>query len=85
MLWVCREEAVADTLDTTLAPPEDITEVTEVTNTGENIKLLQITPTSIQVQFPDITGGNLMYIETERLAGRRDPPWENAILVEGGL
>ena len=38
-----------------------------------------------EVQFPDITGGNLMYIETERLTGRRDPPWENAILVEGGL
>ena len=47
-----------------------------------NIKLLQITSNSIQVQFPDITGGNLMYIET-RLFGRKDPPWENAILVEG--
>jgi len=47
-----------------------------------NIKLLQITSTSIQVQFPDITGGNLMYVES-RLFGRKDPPWENAILVEG--
>ena len=48
----------------------------------ENLKLLQITATSIQVQFPDITGGNLMYVESELLS-RKDPPWENAILVEG--
>ena len=48
----------------------------------DNIKLLQITSTSIQVQFPDITGGNLMYVETT-LLGRKEPPWENAILVEG--
>ena len=81
VLWVCREQ----TLETTGAP--DIIEVTDIsTEAGEreNIKLLQITPTSIQVQFPDITGGNLMYIEAEKLAaGRKDPPWENAILVEG--
>ena len=83
VLWVCREE----TLETTGAPVRDIIEVTDIsTEAGEreNIKLLQITPTSIQVQFPDITGGNLMYIEAEKLAaGRKDPPWENAILVEG--
>ena len=48
----------------------------------ENIKLLQITAASIQVQFPDITGGNLMYVES-KLLGRKEPPWENAILVEG--
>ena len=83
MLWVCREE----TVETTGSPVRDIIEVTDIsTEAGdrENIKLLQITPTSIQVQFPDITGGNLMYIEWEKLkAGRKDPPWENAILVEG--
>ena len=79
VLWVCREEEEAEV--------RDIIEVTDIsTESGEreNIKLLQITPTSIQVQFPDITGGNLMYIEAEKLAtGRKDPPWENAILVEG--
>ena len=57
----------------------------------DNIRLLQITATSIQVscdwsavhtghcanlglvqvQFPDITGGNLMYIETKRLENKR--------------
>ena len=83
VLWVCREEAV----ETTDSPVRDIIEVTDITTEAgdrENIKLLQITPTSIQVQFPDITGGNLMYIEWEKLkAGRKDPPWENAILVEG--
>ena len=54
---------------TTGAP--DIIEVTDISPEAgerENIKLLQITPTSIQVQFPDITGGNLMYIEAEKLA-----------------
>ena len=49
---------------------------------GSNINLLQITPTSIQVQLPDNNGGNLAYIET-RLFGRKDPGWENAILVKG--
>ena len=34
------------------------------------------------MQLPDITGGNLMYIE-RRLAGRKEPPWQNALLVEG--
>ena len=81
VLWVCREE------ETTVTPVRDIIEVRDIsTESGEreNIKLLQITPTSIQVQFPDITGGNLMYIEAEKLkTGRKDPPWENAILVEG--
>ena len=57
-----------------------------------NIEILQVTSTSVQVQFPGITGGNLMYIE-ERLfrnggdgggaAEASDVPWENAIILEG--
>ena len=61
---------------------EDTSGSCTLVTTQSNINLLQITSSSIQVQFPDITGGNLMYIET-RLFGRKDPPWENAILVEG--
>ena len=33
---------------------------------GSNLEFLQITPNTVQVQFPGITGGNLMYVE-ERL------------------
>ena len=79
VLWVCKE-----TLETPGTEVRDIIEVSTEIGERENIKLLQITPPSIQVQFPDITGGNLMYIEAEKLeTGRKDPPWENAILVEG--
>lgn len=60
-----------------MTPDRDIIKARDIsTNSGEreNIKLLQITLTSIQVQFPDITGGNLMYIEAEKVtAGRKDP------------
>jgi len=50
--------------------------------------ILQITPTTIQVQFPGTTGGNLMYLE-ERLfkgdghdsSGHTTTPWENAIIL----
>ena len=35
-----------------------------------------------QVQFPDISGGNLMYVMSE-LVDRKDIPWENAIILEG--
>ena len=73
-LCQCREGFSGD--------PNDLTGGCSEQETGNNIKLLQITSTTIQVQFPDITGGNLMYIQS-RLLGRKDPPWENAILVEG--
>lgn len=46
----------------------------------ENIQFLQITPTTIQVQFPDITGGNLKYVEDRNSASKN---WENAIILEG--
>lgn len=73
---VCTDGFTGDPndLDSGCQPPQE--------DAKSNIKLLQITSTSIQVQFPDITGGNLMYVES-RLFGRKDPPWENAILVEG--
>lgn len=61
----------------------EIVEVTEPPFEDTNIKLLQITPNSIQVQLPDNNGGNLAYIESKHLVGRRDPAWENAILVKG--
>ena len=35
-----------------------------------------------KVQFPDISGGNLMYVMSE-LVDRKDIPWENAIILEG--
>ena len=66
----------------TRGDPNDLEDGCQEDGGEENIQLLQITATSIQVQFPDITGGNLMYVETA-LAGRKEPPWENAILVEG--
>jgi hypothetical protein len=61
---------------------EGCTPITTEAGDINNISLLQITSTSIQVQFPDISGGNLMYVET-RVVGRSDPPWENAIILEG--
>ena len=73
-LCQCREGFSGD--------PNDLSRGCAEQETGDNIKLLQITSKTIQVQFPDITGGNLMYIQS-RLLGRKDPPWENAILVEG--
>lgn len=55
-----------------------------VNNAQDNLHFLQITPTSIQVQFPGITGGNLMYVEDRLYFGTRgDIPWENAIILEG--
>ena len=52
------------------------------TGTNPNIQFLQITPTTIQLQFPGITGGNLMYVE-DRLFNLREVPWENTIILEG--
>ena len=51
---------------------------------AENVSFLQISPTTIQVQFPGITGGNLMHIE-ERLFRKSSATsnWENAIILEG--
>ena len=53
--------------------------------TGEaNIEFLQITPTTVQVQFPGITGGNLMYVEARLYRPPpRESPWQNAIILEG--
>lgn len=58
------------------------------TSEGGNLEFLQITPTSIQVQFPGITGGNLMYVEERLFRGGKsslhsETPWENAIILEG--
>ena len=54
-------------------PIPDLTLTTQATTTtttttsgsddDTNIEFLQIGPNSIQVQFPGITGGNLMYVE----------------------
>ncbi len=52
----------------------------------DNLQFLQITPTTVQVQFPDITGGNLMYIEDtlfQKSLNKDNIPWENAIILEG--
>ena len=49
----------------------------------ENIEFLQITPTSIQIQFPGITGGNLMYVEDRQFPAGKEIPWQNAIILEG--
>ena len=57
-------------------------ENTGSTGTNPNIQFLQITPTTIQLQFPGITGGNLMYVE-DRLFNLREVPWENTIILEG--
>ena len=48
----------------------------------KNIRFLQITSTTVQLQFPGITGGNLMYVE-DRLFNLREVPWENTIILEG--
>ena len=56
-----------------------------------NLEILQITPTSVQVQLPAITGGNLMYIEEilykQRSRDGKDDttnvPWDNSIIHEG--
>ena len=61
----------------------------EAGSEADNIEFLQITPTTVQVQFPGITGGNLMYVEDQafqlKLNGgtSREVPWENAIILEG--
>ena len=57
-------------------------ENTGSTGTNPNIQFLQITPTTVQLQFPGITGGNLMYVE-DRLFNLREVPWENTIILEG--
>ena len=52
---------------------------------SDNLEILQVTSSSVQVQFPAITGGNLMYIEEKLYAkdSNDDLPWENAIILEG--
>ena len=52
------------------------------TRNNPNIRFLQITPNSVQLQFPGITGGNLMYVE-DRLFNLKEVPWENTIILEG--
>ena len=49
---------------------------------NRNIRFLQITSTTMQLQFPGITGGNLMYVE-DKLFNLRDVPWENTIILKG--
>eukprot|EP00096_Caligus_rogercresseyi_P011409 TRINITY_DN4478_c0_g1_i1.p1 TRINITY_DN4478_c0_g1~~TRINITY_DN4478_c0_g1_i1.p1 ORF type:complete len:1447 (-),score=380.43 TRINITY_DN4478_c0_g1_i1:293-4633(-) len=58
-----------------------------------NMELLQITSNTIQVQFPGISGGNLMYVQDSLYKGesrskshsgpRETTPWKNAIILEG--
>ena len=54
---------------------------------SSNLQFLQITPTTVQVQFPDITGGNLKYVQERIFVNAqgqgKDVPWENAIILEG--
>ena len=58
-----------------------------------NLEFLQITDTTVQVQFPGITGGNLMYVEEKLFRKKMEQhvggdqqhvvPWENSIILEG--
>ena len=59
--------------------------VAENDDATSNLQFLQITPTTIQVQFPGITGGNLMYVQEKVFTNPKgkDVPWENAIILEG--
>ncbi len=70
--------------DEIFIPPPSALETKPIVDNDKNIEFLQITPTSIQVQFPGITGGNLMYVEDRIFKGSRgEIPWENAIILEG--
>jgi len=68
-----------------LPPLSPITGGPSAIDDDRNIGLLQITPSSVQVQFPGITGGNLMYVEERSYRGNqgRETPWENALILEG--
>ena len=62
---------------------EDINEKDPINKDASNLQFLQITPTTVQVQFPGITGGNLMYVQDRIYSKGKEVPWENAIILEG--
>ncbi|XP_040573010.1 uncharacterized protein sas isoform X2 [Lepeophtheirus salmonis] len=72
----------------------DEKETTQVSEGEEiNLEFLQITSMTIQVKFPGISGGNLMYVEDHLYKGEtrnkahggvgETTPWKNAIILEG--
>ena len=82
-----KEDIIDDLFqDQTISGPDKITsgqiDKTETGNGNQNIRFLQITSSTVQLQFPGITGGNLMYVE-DRLFNLREVPWENTIILEG--
>ena len=83
-----KKEDIIDDLfqDETISGPDKIIsgqiDKTETGNGNQNIRFLQITSSTVQLQFPGITGGNLMYVE-DRLFNLREVPWENTIILEG--
>ena len=44
---------------------------------NSNLEILQVTSTSVQVQFPGITGGNLMYIEERLFTNSKGTAWSS--------
>ena len=82
-----KEDIIDDLFqDQTISGPDEIIsgqiDKTETGNGNQNIRFLQITSSTVQLQFPGITGGNLMYVE-DRLFNLREVPWENTIILEG--
>ena len=78
----CCVLVVCASIETPKEVSEDINE-DPINTDASNLQFLQITPTTVQVQFPGITGGNLMYVQDRIYSKGKEVPWENAIILEG--